>query len=1283
MNNFETVFGSALWVPGTDPPPTKCLVSQARENVSLNELDGREPEQTRCLYQWCPVAVNSDLPSRAFFSGCKKSGEQQWVARSGQEVGVLVCEDGVAKEFRIRGAVGGEVLVLAPGARGEWRDVKRMDPLPDDVVQCGSKIVVRIADGLCGTVHLKDGVFHSAHTDTTSAKKEGAVIVVRAAREDELDDAEREAMGADNSVVPKLSVPDVRSARCESVPQQTESVPEHTESVPEVSISWADRQRISEEIQVIAMNLQDELEAKNARIAQLESELAGSLPPPSPACSPSTAPSTPPPTSKMSSPLATSQMPMSSLLPLLSLIMPVPWGQEMGRSLVASAEEEQGKELLASIDAVRTRVSGVQSLAKTLCETDIHNPNLASNFEETVVSLHEVMTNFVLLMQRLQDKEMVRLKFCRSVYDTAVLPLRGLTDATAEMLLAVEHLTSSGPIKEGGGCGLDGADNATLTETILVAWKWRLALDSSVQVFKEDVWDKFHVLVAGYARALEDTTSAGEVQAQSKSGPPQLMKGKGKGKGKDKGKGPGMAPGGAPKKVLSKPSDNEADTNLDAANRAACERRNRQIFVGAKDRQLVDVEKHNDTWVNVCSFDAARGDLDRVDITKAFGGRGRLLLHACIPHARKEKVQDTKQRPKHISYFKGDHAYALRVKDLHPVTEDFVGQGLSLPSSAHPWRVTVEVARGFASLDWRTLRGMDARKDCQLDLLLPVMDIPLHMKYPNPNRTSEPSSHEEKLVIKQLEMAEKIFGDDQVRRNLSEYNGPLTGLDELDRKYLVFSTVPTAARVSQFKFLNVEKYLEEEADRLEEEIELVINAISQICESPCLRDMLTVMLQVTCYINYFGDAHHEGVGFLLNKIDKYTSFAISKDYSLRQVVCAFLGNLRPSKPNTMNFMDRMRKELELVHQVVRRSESMLLELKKPNAKLQTVPELLENRVTAVLDLLPYVRAMMRQESDILGPFAKVEHLTAYAAELHLRAKGREHMNRCLAHIEEVGARLSGRMNVLAGKEKDLRRFACFKGADVEDSPVRYFQIMASVISFVDDLHTSWMEQEAKPQVMADVQVALLRMAPLQIVFKRNEDGCLKDTYALWSGKVNIQRSPAKKQRRPWRSQEKTESLSSLFHLFDSDASGSIDAAEISVLLRGLGFDVPVDFAVNLVKFYDEHGEGLLTQHEFERFVGGEIQRVFSMFTQTSSITADDLMRVARKYDLDTDEKHIKEMIDLFDSEKLGAVGKEEFEQLILQPVGGAQGKKALAAVQLTDELMEFGGQEYDDGNLKS
>jgi len=96
------------------------------------------------------------------------------------------------------------------------------------------------------------------------------------------------------------------------------------------------------------------------------------------------------------------------------------------------------------------------------------------------------------------------------------------------------------------------------------------------------------------------------------------------------------------------------------------------------------------------------------------------------------------------------------------------------------------------------------------------------------------------------------------------------------------------------------------------------------------------------------------------------------------------------------------------------------------------------------------------------------------------------MHRCLERIDKQKDRLSERMNALADKEKHLRRFACFKGGAVEDSPIRYFQIMASVISFVNDLHASWKEQEANPQVMADVQVALLRMAPMQVVFKRDE-----------------------------------------------------------------------------------------------------------------------------------------------------------------------------------------------------
>ena len=94
------------------------------------------------------------------------------------------------------------------------------------------------------------------------------------------------------------------------------------------------------------------------------------------------------------------------------------------------------------------------------------------------------------------------------------------------------------------------------------------------------------------------------------------------------------------------------------------------------------------------------------------------------------------------------------------------------------------------------------------------------------------------------------------------------------------------------------------------------------------------------------------MGFMLTKIEGYASLAISKVYSFRKVLCAFLMNLRSGKRGP-SFMDRLSKEeLKDVREVVRRSQPLLEALRNADTKLDTMPELLENRVAALQNLVP-------------------------------------------------------------------------------------------------------------------------------------------------------------------------------------------------------------------------------------------------------------------------------------------------------------------------------------------
>jgi len=533
---------------------------------------------------------------------------------------------------------------------------------------------------------------------------------------------------------------------------------------------------------------------------------------------------------------------------------------------------------------------------------------------------------------------------------------------------------------------------------------------------------------------------------------------------------------------------------------------------------------------------------------------------------------------------------------------------------------------------------------------------------------TEKPTDEQQQVINEIIKARQVFGGADDREALLKYEGPLAGLEKLERTLLPFLTGPPDALMCRFRILNIHRFLEEAAGELDEEIDLAIRAVSQMCSSQALQDMLSLMLQVTCYINSFGEAHQEGMGFLLTKIEGYASFSISKDYSFRKVLCAFLMNLRRGKRGP-SFMDRLSKEeLKDVREVVRRSQPLLEALRSPDARLETLPELLENRVAALQNLVPFVDDMMLQEERILGPFGDPSNSDAFAAELELRAKAREHMSRCRQLCGDTVARLEGRMPELSDSERRLKQFAGLKEAEVKGASVRYFQVMANVINFVDEVRKTWDEEESNPKLVAALYEVLLRVGPLQLVFS---DDCLHDAFVLWSEKtIQEQRTHSKKHQLRW-TRAKEESLASLFELFDSDRSGAVDAAEMCVVLSGMGFDVGGP-CVELVKSNDLDGNGVITFDEFVRFVESRIARVFDKFGGSAEvISAENLFTVAEKYDVERDEEHLKSMIGLIDSDKDGFVSKEEFERLILQPLSGRQGKNALAPTDSCHERVVF------------
>ncbi|KAL3423763.1 hypothetical protein PVAG01_05511 [Phlyctema vagabunda] len=148
--------------------------------------------------------------------------------------------------------------------------------------------------------------------------------------------------------------------------------------------------------------------------------------------------------------------------------------------------------------------------------------------------------------------------------------------------------------------------------------------------------------------------------------------------------------------------------------------------------------------------------------------------------------------------------------------------------------------------------------------------------------------------------------------------------------------------------------------------------------------------------------------------------------------------------------------------------------------------------------------------------------------------------------------------------------------------------------------------------------------------------------------------------------EQREEINEAFGLFDLDRDQRIDYHEFKVSLKALGFDLPKSEILNLLTTHGippnaPQGQNqqiapsrlLLTLPAFQGIAAtlisqrdprDEILRAFALFDQDNKgvINLEDLRRVARELGEGLEEEELAAMIEEFDLEGKGGVGREEF-----------------------------------------
>merc|ERR1711881_650293 len=154
-----------------------------------------------------------------------------------------------------------------------------------------------------------------------------------------------------------------------------------------------------------------------------------------------------------------------------------------------------------------------------------------------------------------------------------------------------------------------------------------------------------------------------------------------------------------------------------------------------------------------------------------------------------------------------------------------------------------------------------------------------------------------------------------------------------------------------------------------------------------------------------------------------------------------------------------------------------------------------------------------------------------------------------------------------------------------------------------------------------------------------------------------------RQRTELKDEQKAE-IKEAFDLFDTDGTGTIDAKELKVALRALGFEPKKEELKKLISDLDKNGgggsasagQGQLDFNEFleimtakmsEKDSKEQIQKAFLLFKGPSGkISFDDLKAVAKELGETMSDEELMEMIKEADKDEDGEVSEEEFMRII-------------------------------------
>ncbi len=150
---------------------------------------------------------------------------------------------------------------------------------------------------------------------------------------------------------------------------------------------------------------------------------------------------------------------------------------------------------------------------------------------------------------------------------------------------------------------------------------------------------------------------------------------------------------------------------------------------------------------------------------------------------------------------------------------------------------------------------------------------------------------------------------------------------------------------------------------------------------------------------------------------------------------------------------------------------------------------------------------------------------------------------------------------------------------------------------------------------------------------------------------------AKPRKRTELTEEQKQEIKEAFDLFDTDGSGTIDAKELKVAMRALGFEPKKDEIRKMIADVDRDGSGVIDFPDFldmmtakmaERDPREEMLKAFRLFDddETGKISFKNLKRVAKELGENMTDEEIQEMIDEADRDGDGEISEEEFMRIM-------------------------------------